>query len=277
MRNVSVICVVYNEEKRIQAFIRSFRWSNDVIIIDKSSTDGTAAVAKAMGESCVRIISVPYTDAGTVAEVGIRAAANDWVLTVTASDLIHPKLAVRILELINEASFAFKAVSIPFAIYAFGLKSRRSPWYSEEKILLFHKEELRLSDRVHYEYTPSSTDCFHLRAGPGEVLYHLTHPSVELMMERHIRYTRIEAEAYADPRTAVRRSARKMLSALKTVLIGKRTILLGWDGAALALAYLSYAVLEFLFVWQKHRCKAGQVYQRIADELLEARESRRES
>ncbi len=45
MSNISVIALVYNEEKRIRNLLDTLAWSDDVILIDKSSTDRTVEIA----------------------------------------------------------------------------------------------------------------------------------------------------------------------------------------------------------------------------------------
>ena len=98
---ISVICLVYNEEKRIERFIRSFYEYDEIIILDKGSTDKTVEIAKRFR---VRIINVPYTDKGTVWKAGIDAALFDWVFLLTASDVVHPEFTKRLYKKIDEES-----------------------------------------------------------------------------------------------------------------------------------------------------------------------------
>jgi glycosyltransferase involved in cell wall biosynthesis len=44
MKNISVVTTVFNEETRIENLIKCFSWSDDLIIIDKSSTDKTEEI-----------------------------------------------------------------------------------------------------------------------------------------------------------------------------------------------------------------------------------------
>lgn len=46
---ISVICWIYNEESRIERFIKSFYRFDEIIIVDKSSTDRSAEIAERMG------------------------------------------------------------------------------------------------------------------------------------------------------------------------------------------------------------------------------------
>lgn len=44
--NISVVVVVYNEEGRIENFLKSFLWADEIIVVDKSSTDRTIEIAR---------------------------------------------------------------------------------------------------------------------------------------------------------------------------------------------------------------------------------------
>ena len=37
---------VYNEESRIESCLNSFHWADEILIVDKSSTDKTLKIAK---------------------------------------------------------------------------------------------------------------------------------------------------------------------------------------------------------------------------------------
>ena len=96
--NITVITVVYNEEERIETLLKTMQWSDDIIVIEKSSTDKTKKIALRYTQN---VITVPYSDTGDELKYGLEIAKNKWILTVTASDIIHPKLVDKLLELIN--------------------------------------------------------------------------------------------------------------------------------------------------------------------------------
>jgi len=93
-KNITVTAVIYNEEKRIENFIRSFQWSDDIIIVDKSSTDRSREIVEKFN---VRIIDAPYSDTGDENYLAVKAAKNEWLMTLTASDMIHPALVDELL------------------------------------------------------------------------------------------------------------------------------------------------------------------------------------
>lgn len=89
--SLNAIILAYNEEARITRAIRSaLAWADSVAVMDKSSTDNTVSVARAMG---VDIISLPFSEQGHDDLELIRCSSGDgWVFAMTPSDLPTPAL-----------------------------------------------------------------------------------------------------------------------------------------------------------------------------------------
>jgi len=264
MKSVSIIAVVYNEERRIASFLESFLWSNDVIIIDKSSTDNTKGIALQYTKN---VIDAPYSDTGDEAQQGLDIAKNEWVMILTASDIIHPNLARRIIAQINDPTFLYDVISIPFRIFVFGLQDpRRSPWCATSKQLVMKRSVIHTSRKVHYESGTSSRNVYTMHDDGSGAVYHLTHETVDVFLERHTRYTRLESMGYTDGSMALRESSKELFNAVKFVIFKKKSYLLKWDGIALGLAYISYFIMKYLFVWERFNGKGTVAYQALRDE-----------
>lgn len=264
MNNISILVTVYNEEERIVDFMRSFSWSNDIVVIDKSSTDKTVELAKIYNAN---VISVPYTDeSARIANLGIEATKNEWVMMVTASDIIHPKLAQKLIETVNLPNFEYDVISMPYAILVFGIKDKRSPWYNTRENKLARKSVIKFSDRVHEERGTSSKRVYSLPDSETEVLAHLTHRNLDTFFEHHIRYCRLETNKY-DDESGIDKVWKEIIKACKLVFLERKTYKIKDDGMAIALAYISYFIMKYLFVWQKFRGKGEQNYKKMREEF----------
>lgn len=267
MKNISVIAVVYNEEHRIETLIKSFLWSDDLIIVDKSSTDNTQEIIAKYPQ--IKLIVTDYSDTGDEVKYGVNCAKNEWVMTITASDIIHPNLVNKLTTLINDDSFTYDVIALPFAIYVFGLRDvKRSPWCATHKEWMYKKDVVQTSSVVHKEMFHNSKNIYVMPYSNTVNLFHLTHETMDSFMERHIRYTRTETKNYTDEKSALRASFKDFLNSVKEVCFKRRSFLKGWDGIALGLAYISYFILKFLFVWQKFRGQGTAEYQKIRSEIL---------
>ena len=264
-KGISVVACIYNEAHRIEYFLRSFAWCDDLIIVDKSSTDGTREI---VGRYTDKLIVVPYSDTGDEFKFGVEIAKNEWAMPLTASDLIHPKLVDTLLALINDDKFTHDVISIPYALYVFGIRSQKhSPWHSTRKHLLMKKSALKLTTVVHTERSLASENIYRMEFSEKENLYHLTYETMEMLFERHHRYTRLEAGMLTDDKTALTICLKEIWKALKMVLFRKRCYMMGYDGIAVGLAYLVYYMMKYLYVWEKFRGKGPAVYSELRAEL----------
>ena len=69
-------------------------------------------------------------------------------------------------------------------------------------------------------------------------------------------------------RSARQKEAKELIKSVKYVTLKKKTFLLGWDGIALSLAYISYYIFKFLFVWEKFKGKGRSEYSAIRLDIL---------
>lgn len=272
-KNITVTAVVYNEEKRIENFLRSFLWSDDIIIVDKSSSDRTREIA---AEFNARVIKVPYSDTGDEVKFAVEAAKNQWVMSLTASDMIHPVLADELLNLINRDNFNYDIIAMPFAAYTLGICDKHSPWFIPRKKWLFKKDIFSPCAQVHNEAKNLASDrIYKMKPDKVHALYHFTHQDVDSFFERHIRYSRAEVEKYKTPKAALFKISLEIFAACGWMLFYKRVWMLGWKGFALFWAFLSYFMMKYLYVWEHFHGKGGEKYDAIQSQLLGEWEQRK--
>ncbi|HEY2297179.1 MAG TPA: bifunctional polysaccharide deacetylase/glycosyltransferase family 2 protein [Jatrophihabitans sp.] len=92
---VSIIVPAYNEGVGIAACVRSLVASDyadfEVIVVDDGSTDDTAAVVRALGESGVRVIVQANAGKPAALMTGIAAARNDVFVLVDGDTVFEPR------------------------------------------------------------------------------------------------------------------------------------------------------------------------------------------
>lgn len=259
---VSVITVLYNEEKRVEGFLENMKWSNEVIVLEKCSTDRTRELAL---KYTPHVYSIQHTEGGDGYHLATQYVSNDWIYHATAAGLIHPKLIDRIEKLLSLSDFPFDVIEIPYKIYALGIHSPYSPWYTSHKPTLIRKSAFRPSQELHKEasYIADPTRVYKMNwEGDDETQYHLTHVDLNDFFSKHLRYTKFEAEFHQGipARQELRRSFFEIIKSIAVVILKRRSYLFGWDGIALGIAYVSYFIMKFLFVWEKHRKNQTGLY-----------------
>jgi len=259
--NVTVLLEVYNEEARIESCLKSFSWADELIVFDKQSTDRTREIAKKYASE---IVSVPYTEASeNIVQNYSGRVTSKWVLFITASSLLHPHLADEIIKLTTDENFEFDVIAMPYGMYAFGINERKSPWTGLRKNTLIRSSAIKLSNELHHEIGYTSSKIYYMPLmGNSEVLFHCTHKDAADFFSRTIRYTMYEAKSTksTDRNQALKKAFFEILKSIFTVLIRRRTFLLGWDGIALSLAYICNFIMKFIYIWDSHRENGNVVY-----------------
>lgn len=199
---VSVICATYNERDRIAQFLRhALLWADEVLIVDKSSTDGTPDIAQSLGAT---VISVPYSPAGAGDPAPVFAAAKHaWCFAMTAGEVPTRSLIETAGKVIASAPETLGMVYLPKRIYSFGIHHEHSPWGLSYQPFLVHRERVEIREDIHNNFR--LRDGFHHVAIPferGHIL-HPTHATVSAFLRSHFDYILEEVRVEKNPQTAI--------------------------------------------------------------------------
>lgn len=165
---ITAIILTKNEEKNIEACLKTLKWCNEVILIDDHSSDKTLELAKKLGAKIFeRGLNNDFAGQRNFA---LRQAQGDWVLFVDADERVSPQLRAEIQ----------KAVKADFAGY-----------YLKRKDFLFGKELrhgettkvklLRLARRDSGQWKRKVDEVWEIVGKTGELknpLDHSSHPSM---------------------------------------------------------------------------------------------------
>ena len=266
--SITAVLIVYNEEKRIEATLKSFKWCDEIIVIDRNSSDRTMDIAR---KYTSKLFLLPNREAVPQDnEVWLAHATGEWILVITASDLIHPGLARQIKALVENPSFGHDVIHVPYRRFVLGLETPHSPWYSEVLPALARKSVIHIkTDSVHGAISFDTNRHYIMRNSKKFCMYHLTHASVDMMMDRHTMYCRVEGRIFPKDKSLWRYFF-NIFRTLYVLLFRRRTFLMGWDGIALGTAYLSYWMLSFLYIWEARFSKAPETYAKIRSEIEKA-------
>ena len=140
-----------NEARRIEAAIQSLlRWTEQVIVLDNESEDGTADIARRYTE---HVRTVPLSDGPSFDGLRNRAidlATGDWIFYLDADERVPERLGQALRQLLQERGGEFEALIIPFRHYFCGAWVRHSfgwPGYTRPQLL--KKGCFRYGERLH--------------------------------------------------------------------------------------------------------------------------------
>jgi len=95
MSKVSAVISAYNEEKNIEHSLKSLAFAVEIIVVDNSSTDKTAEIAK-------KYTAKVFSQKNNPAEIdlqknfGFEKATGDWILSIDADEDVSKELAEEI-------------------------------------------------------------------------------------------------------------------------------------------------------------------------------------
>lgn len=272
MIEFTVQIVTYNDADRLLYVLNSLKDYKNVVVIDKSSTDNTKEVVESFNRPYYKIV---YFDS-QADKNGVEAIKKiqdkfptEWVLDVTCSDILHPALHDEMLKYINENP-EMKAVFIPLYRYSMGYVSKYS-FYGDitYQRKLFKKSAYDFNiDRLHEDCLANANPSGYLKPSNKAVaFYHLTHENLEMVMERHLRYARVEAEtdmARMERSEYLYKSWRSVLRVVKNYL-RLRTYKLGDKGKAQLCMLLMYRCANYLNLYfsKEEENNIKQTYDKI--------------
>jgi glycosyltransferase involved in cell wall biosynthesis len=232
---ISAFLPVFNEEKRIKDTMESLMWCDEIVLVDKNSTDRTIEIASSYGDK-VKICSMNNSEAYDSSEwnVFLDNCTSEWTILFTASDVIHPKLVEEIFKFIKQKDFKYDIINIPFRRYILGLESIRSPWYTKLSPKIVKKSSIIIEKGGVHNAARFEGNQIDMPNSNDYCMYHLTHETVDIMMDRHIRYWKGEANP---ENLSLRKSALNVVKEFIKIMFIRRTFLMGYDGVMMIFAY----------------------------------------
>jgi glycosyltransferase involved in cell wall biosynthesis len=153
MPAISAFIITKNEAAKIGECLRSLEWVDEIVVVDDSSTDGTAEIAAAAG---VRVIDHPFTGFRDQKKFAMDATSNDWVLELDADERVSPEMREAILafspgEFARYDAFAFRRLT-----RFWGKWIRHSSLYPDYKVRLYNKRRGGWSEaNIHERFIPA--------------------------------------------------------------------------------------------------------------------------
>lgn len=139
---ISVVIITKNEAEMIASCIRAAKLiSNDILIIDNESTDGTAEIAGKLG---CRVFYDEWDGYGANKNKGIARAKYNWILSIDADEIADKFL---INDLHKLALDNPKTVyDIKFRSYYGQKRIRFGSWGRDHHIRLFNRTKVKWSN-----------------------------------------------------------------------------------------------------------------------------------
>jgi len=136
MPKISACIISLNEEKNIEACIRSLQAvADEIVIVDSLSTDKTLEIAKKYTDKIIHQAFLGHVEQKSLA---VSEASYDWILSLDCDEQLDEQLAENILALkdsLDDAD-AYCMARKTFYIYRW----LNHCWYPDKKVRLFNRK-----------------------------------------------------------------------------------------------------------------------------------------
>lgn len=143
---LSVVMIARNEKRNLARALNSVRFADEVVVLDSGSTDGTQALAKALG---ARVETREFTGFAEMKNAAVDLARGEWIFVLDADEEVTPPLAEAILAAVERPDGP-DAYGVPRLSSFLGRWIRHSSWFPDYTIRLFRSGTARFRPvRVH--------------------------------------------------------------------------------------------------------------------------------
>lgn len=260
---ISAFVVAYNRAAILGTCLRALQFADEIIVVDKSSTDDTRAVAE---RYATRVVTVPWSPTvEETREAALSFCSHDWILFLDDDECLSAATGPFIRgQLTQQTADIFE---FPLRHYILGVHDEAAYYWPEHHVRLFRRGTVTFGATVHGGIHVHSDRRMRIPPESGVCIHHLSHPDVSSWIERTNRYTsRLDRARVADEGLDLATFAHARLDHW---LAGSR------DGypAAVALLRATYDIVDRLKTWEEARGLDGNALFAEACAVLDASRS----
>lgn len=245
---LSAFIITFNEVDRLGPAIESLKsLTDDIVVVDSGSTDGTPALAERLG---ARVVHHDFAGYGPQKRFAESLCTLDWVINLDADERVTPELAAEIRSLFTGGPPEAGAYHVPI-LQLFPHQTRPTPG-------AFEYDPVRLYDRGRSRYSESPIhDRVQLGAGvtAGRLKGGLLHQSI-----RSLSHLIEKSNAYTDKQLAEMLARGRKASGLRLLIefpfsfckayFGRRFFLMGLYGVAISSTYAYFRLMRIAKLYE---------------------------
>jgi hypothetical protein len=182
---ISAFVISYNRAAILGTCLRGLAFADELIVVDKSSTDGSRAIAESVAS---RVVTVPWTP--TVEEtrtLGAALCSHEWILFMDDDECLSPDAGTVIRrELARPRGDVY---AFPLRHYILGRHDERAYYWPEHHVRLFRRGSVSFTRTVHAGIVCHADETVRFSADDGVCVHHFSHPDTSAWIEKTNRYT----------------------------------------------------------------------------------------
>jgi glycosyltransferase involved in cell wall biosynthesis len=191
---ISVCIVCRNEADRLQPALESVQWADEILLLDLSSSDGSADLAERHGARVIVRNPVPIVE--MVRNELAAQASNDWILALDPDERVTPGLAQELARI--AAVEDVDAVVIPRTNYDFGYPPSNPLQRYEPQLRMYRRSQVIWPTIPNKLPVVPEDRLYRISYEDEVVLIHDRSRNIPEVLERVIRYAPLQAQSMID-------------------------------------------------------------------------------
>ncbi len=241
---ISVLILVKNEEEIIEDCLKRLNFADEIIILDQESSDKSVEIAKKYTN---KIFETKIENFAKNRSKLKDLAANEWILYLDVDERLNEEVVSEINEVIKEDKFS--CFYIPRKNYVLGKRIKHGGWWPDFAPRLFKKSDLKEWQGEIHESPVFSGKHTYLK----NALDHYTARNVSLMLNKSIKWAKIEAELYhqsKNPKITILKVLKASVIEFVTRYIIKKAFLDGTIGLIESIFQALHKAMIFIYLWE---------------------------
>jgi glycosyltransferase involved in cell wall biosynthesis len=190
-RLLSVVIICRNEAHIIGRTIAAAqRVSDDVVVVDSGSTDGTQSIIINSGAT---LTETNWEGYGINKNKGVAAAKHNWILSIDADEVIDDLLAKHLQTLtLNDVATVY---NIRFRAFLGDKMIRFGEWSNDQHIRLYNRTQVAWNEAAVHEglIFRAGTKTITIKEG---YIHHYTSKNIEDFAAKTVNYAMLNAQKY---------------------------------------------------------------------------------
>jgi glycosyltransferase involved in cell wall biosynthesis len=247
LKNISVVMIVKNGEKTIQATLNALAEFAEVVVYDNGSTDKTLEIAKKYPN--VNLVRGDFLGFGETKNKAATYAKNDWILSLDVDEVVNNDF----LKNLGEADLNQQTVYQIFRQNFYQKKHIKHCWNNDKIVRLYHQKHSQFNDKKVHESVASKGLKVVLLKG---FVNHYPYASISDFIKKLDIYSSEFARDNVGKKKSspIKAILNGLFSFFKTYLL-KRGFLDGYAGLVIAFSHMATNFYKYIKLYELNQKK----------------------